>query len=188
MLLAALLLFIQTGNAQTGKTLETCFSCHGVGGVSQTPLTPSIAGQPSFYVVAQLFLFRGGRRESEDMTKVAKDLTDSDLTSLADAVSKLPPPKPPQEGFDEKRSSRGREIIGKERCASCHGADFSGEKNVPRIANQREDYLLKALRDYKGNKRVGYGNAVMPETVSGLSDAELGDVAHFLSNFGRKQP
>jgi cytochrome c553 len=38
------------------------------------------------------------------------------------------------------------------------------------------------LRDYKSGTRVGYGNAVMPETVSGLSDADLADVAHFLAH------
>jgi cytochrome c553 len=119
------------------------------------------------------------------MEPMAKDLSDSDLTSLADAISKLPPPRAPEDGFDEEKFSRGRQIVGKDRCGSCHGADFSGGKNVPRIANQREDYLLKALRDYKGNKRVGYGNAVMPETVSGLNDAELADIAYYLARFKR---
>ena len=183
--LALLVVLIFPADANSAGKLDACFGCHGEGGVSQTPLTPSLAAQPSFYVVAQLFLFRGGRRDSDVMTAVAKDLTDADLTSLADAISKLPPPKPPQRGFDEQKFSRGKAIIGKERCASCHGADFSGEKNVPRIANQREDYLLKALRDYKGNKRVGYGNAIMPETVSGLNEEELKDVAYYLARFMR---
>jgi cytochrome c553 len=182
-LFAAFLLFSQAGNAQTGKNPATCFTCHGVGGVSQTPLTPSLAAQPSFYVVAQLFLFRGGRRDSDVMTAMAKDLSDADLTSLADAISRLPPPKAPEEKVDQKKFSEGKAIAAKERCGSCHGGDFSGEKNVPRLASQREDYLLKALRDYKGNKRVGYGNAVMPETVAGLGDAELSDLAYYLSRF-----
>jgi cytochrome c553 len=169
----------------SAEKIEACLACHGASGTSQTPLTPSLGGMPSFYVVAQLFLFRGGRRASEVMEPMAKDLSDSDLTSLADAISKLPPPKHSQEGFDQQKFSRGKEIVGKDRCASCHGADFSGDKNVPRIANQREDYLLKALRDYKGNRRVGYGNAVMPETVSGLNDAELADIAYYLARFKR---
>jgi cytochrome c553 len=169
----------------SAEKIEACLACHGATGTSQTPLAPSLGGMPSFYVVAQLFLFRGGRRSSEVMEPMAKDLTDSDLTSLADAISKLPPPKASQEGLDEKKFSQGKAVVGKEHCGSCHGADFSGEKNVPRIANQREDYLLKALREYKGNKRVGYGNAVMPETVSGLSDAELGDIAYYLARFRR---
>jgi cytochrome c553 len=44
---------------------------------------------------------------------------------------------------------------------------------------------LKALRDYRSGARVGYGNAVMPETVSGLTDAELSDVAYFLAHLRR---
>jgi cytochrome c553 len=165
------------------EKIEACLACHGASGVSRTPLTPSLGGMPSFYVVAQLFLFRGGRRASDVMESMAKDLADSDLTSLADAISKLPPPKPLDGDSDVSRLKAGRSVIMKNNCASCHGADFSGERNVPRIANQREDYLLKALRDYKGNKRVGYGNAVMPETVSGLNDAELGDIAYYLARF-----
>jgi cytochrome c553 len=183
--LAPFLFLFGTGTAQSAANLETCLACHGASGVSGTPLTPSLGGMPSFYVVAQLFLFRGGRRASEVMEPMAKDLNDSDLTSLADAISKLPAPKPLAGDSDVSRLTSGRSLISKNNCASCHGADFSGDKNVPRIANQREDYLLKALRDYKGNKRVGYGNAAMPETVSSLNDAELADIAYYLARFRR---
>lgn len=173
-------------NAQPAKSLEACFVCHGPGGVSSRALTPSIAGQPQFYVVAQLFLFREGRRVSPDMNKVAKELKDQELVSLANAVSSLPPP-PAGEAGEAERINRGKAIALKERCGTCHGADFAGEKNVPRTANQREDYLLKALKEYKAGTRVGYGNAVMPETVSGLSEADLADVAHFLSHLPAKK-
>jgi cytochrome c553 len=163
--------------------LAACFVCHGAGGVSDTPLTPSIAAQPSFFVIAQLFLFREGRRDSKDMTEVAKKLTDDDLRSLGEAVSALPPPPSPDGEPDPARFSRGQAIARKERCGTCHEPDFSGRENMPRLANQREDYLLKALRDYKKGARVGYGNAAMPELVSQLGDAQLQDVAHFLHHF-----
>lgn len=77
------------------------------------------------------------------------------------------------------------ELMSTRNCNICHGRGFEGNNNVPRIANQREDYLLKALKDYRDNKRVGYGNAQMPETVHGLDDAQLGDLAHALAQFGR---
>ena len=144
------------------------------------PLVPSIAGQPSFYLVAQLFLFREERRDNPLMTAAAKGLKDEDLQALADYFSKLPPPRAAGKG-DSEKLKRGRAVLEKERCTSCHGAKLEGDNNVPRLANQREDYLLKALRDYKSGRRVGYGNAVMPETVSNLSDAELADLAHFLA-------
>jgi cytochrome c553 len=51
---------------------------------------------------------------------------------------------------------------------------------VPRLRNQREDYLLKALRDYKSDKRFG-GRAEMNEVVYALKDEELADLAYFLA-------
>ena len=115
------------------------------------------------------------------MSAAAAGLKDADLQGLADIIAKLPPPTPGGTP-DEGRFKRGQAIAGKERCGSCHEADFSGRENMPRLAAQREDYLLKALRDYKKGARTGYGNAVMPETVSGLSEAQLADLAHFLSH------
>ncbi|MGQ0545521.1 MAG: c-type cytochrome [Betaproteobacteria bacterium] len=163
--------------------LAACFACHGAGGVSATPLTPSIAGQPAFFVVAQLFLFREGRRDSKEMTEAAKGLSDADLRSLGDAVAALPPPRPPSQRPDAARFARGRALAQRERCGTCHEPDFSGRENMPRLANQREDHLLKALRDYKKGARVGYGTAAMPELLSQLEDAQLQDLAHFLHHF-----
>jgi cytochrome c553 len=165
--------------------LAACFACHGAGGVSQMPLTPSIAAQPSFYVVAQLFLFREGRRDAKDMVEAAKGLTNDELRGLGDALANLPPPPPPSSGRDPARFSRGRALAQKARCGTCHEPDYSGRENMPRLANQREDYLLKALRDYKRGARVGYGTAVMPELVAELRERDLEDLAHFLHQFRR---
>jgi len=38
--------------------------------------------------------------------------------------------------------------------------DYSGKDNVPRIANQREDYLAKTLGEYKDNSRHGYDGSM----------------------------
>lgn len=164
--------------------LQACLACHGATGTSTTPLTPSFGGQPSFFLIAQLFLFREGRRDNSVMTQAAKGLTDTDMRSLSDAISKLPRPQPPESAPDAARMKRGLEIVDGRHCTSCHGKDFAGHNHVPRVANQREDYLLKALRDYRSGARIGYGNAVMPETVAGLSDAQLADLAYFLSRAG----
>jgi len=177
------LLFTATSALAQTKA-EVCFACHGANGTSSTPLTPSLGAQPSFYVIAQLFLFREGRRDNPLMIEQAKGLTDADLRALSSLIEKLPAPVSPSEEIDAARYQRGRAIIEGRHCTSCHGADFSGNNNVPRVANQREDYTLKALRDYKSGARVGYGNAVMPETVSGLGDAELSDLAYFLTRLG----
>jgi cytochrome c553 len=161
--------------------IQSCLACHGPSGTSSTPLTPSLGGQPSFFLVAQLFLFREGRRDNAVMTAAAKGLTDADLRRLSDTISKLPAPAPPAGPADPSRMKLGLELIQARHCTSCHGMDFAGHNNVPRVAGQREDYLLKTLRDYRSGTRIGYGNAVMPETVAGLDEAQLADLAYFLA-------
>ena len=72
-----------------------CAACHGANGRIETPLTPVLAGQPSLYVITQLFLFREGRRSNEAMTAVAKTLTDDDLQGFSEFIETLPPVAPP---------------------------------------------------------------------------------------------
>ncbi len=59
---------------------------------------------------------------------------------------------------------RAQALAPQYRCSSCHKPDFSGAENVPRIANQREEYLAKTLREYKDNSRHGY-DATMAEAL-----------------------
>lgn len=183
-MLAALILAAAPAVAQPfGERVAACFACHGKGGSSPTPETPSLGGQPAFFVIAQLFLFREGRRANAPMSAAAKGLSDDDLRKFAELIGKLPPPAPPSPAPDRARAARGRTLAGEHHCANCHNADYSGHEQVPRLAAQREDYLLKALRDYKSGARIGYGNAAMAEVVTGLGDADLGDLAHFLAHF-----
>jgi len=169
-----------------GQRAEVCFTCHGKEGRSQLPLTPSLGGQPSFFVVAQLFLYRDGRRDNAAMTEAAKNLSNEDLRAFADLISKLPPPAPPPQAPDAKRFERGVAIVQQQHCMTCHNPDFSGREQMPRLANQREDYLLKALREYKSGKRLGYGGAMASE-LSELKDADLVDLAYFLAYLPAKK-
>jgi cytochrome c553 len=59
---------------------------------------------------------------------------------------------------------------------------MSGHDQIGRIGAQREDYLLKALREYKTAERRGYDPA-MVEVAQGIPDEELADIAHYLAHF-----
>ncbi|HTP62743.1 MAG TPA: c-type cytochrome [Burkholderiales bacterium] len=168
---------------------EVCFGCHGQGGASTAPLTPSLGGQPSFFVVAQLFLFRDGRRSKAPtpMDAFAQKLSNDDLRAYGELFARLPPPTPPESGMNPARLEKGRALVQKSNCAVCHNPDFSGRDQMPRLANQREDYLLKAMRDYKADARIGYGSATMPEELAGLSDLQLGDIAHYLAHYRKSK-
>jgi cytochrome c553 len=178
----ALLLAPAPAPAQTvDERFVVCLACHGADGVSRVPETPSLGGQPSFFSVAQLFLYREGRRNNEAMIAAARGLSNDDLLAFADRIARLPPPPPPAEAPDPARFARGRALTLRQPCGVCHNPDFSGREQMPRLANQREDYLLKAMREYRSGARLGYGGA-MSQELAGLTDQDLVDLAHFLSH------
>jgi cytochrome c553 len=75
---------------------------------------------------------------------------------------------------------RGRALSEQNRCNFCHQSNFQGLDNVPRLASQREDYLLKSLRAYKDNSRRGY-YAQMSEVVYAMKVEDFVDLAYFLA-------
>ena len=179
----ALVLMAGTSSAPAddlAKRAAACFSCHGDGGQSYNAETPSLGAEPAPFVLIQLYLFREKLRRVESMTQAARSLSDDDLRGLSDMIAKLPPPKPPEEPVDAVRIERAWALVRKHHCLFCHNSDFSGHENVPRLAGQREDYLLKALRDFKSNTRPGY-DASMAEVVQPISDAELADLAYLMA-------
>jgi cytochrome c553 len=162
------------------ERFSTCLACHGEKGQSETPETPSLGAQPSPAVLIQLYLFREKRRTNEIMTEMARGMTDADLQQFSDAIAKLPAPKPPADAPDAARMERGRALAQQHRCGFCHNPDFSGRDNLPRLAAQREDYLVKALRDYKSGARPGY-DPQMQEVLPPVTDAQILDLAYFLA-------
>jgi len=66
-------------------------------------------------------------------------------------------------------------------CAACHGAD--GNKPVapenPILAGQHQDYLVKAMKDYKSGKR---NNPIMKGFAAGLSSQDIEDLAAWFAS------
>jgi cytochrome c553 len=59
---------------------------------------------------------------------------------------------------------------------------LAGRENIPHIANQREDYLVKTLREYKSNTRHGY-DGVMADVLAQVSDQQILDLAYYIARF-----
>lgn len=65
-------------------------------------------------------------------------------------------------------------------CAACHGADGnSGIPANPKLAQQHPEYLVKQLQDLKSGKRA---NAVMQGFASALSDADMRNIAYWVTS------
>jgi cytochrome c553 len=171
-------------SAASAATLEEriapCLACHGEKGQSETENTPSLGAQQAPYTLIQLFMFRQKLRVFEPMNEMAKALTDGDLQTFSDFIAKMPKPSPPADAGDAARMQRGQAAAQQHRCDTCHNPDFSGKENVPRIANQREDYLAKTLAEYKDNSRTGY-DASMADVMAPVTPEQLADLAYFLA-------
>jgi cytochrome c553 len=163
------------------QRLPACLSCHGEDGRSQTPDVPSLGGQPTQYTLIQLFMFRERLRVAPPMNEDTKGWSDEDLQAMSIALSKLPPPASPAEMGDPQRLARGSALAEQNHCNICHRSDFSGQENVPRLADQREDYLFKTLREYKTGVRHAY-DATMAEVLQPVDENDLGVLAHFLAH------
>ena len=162
------------------ERLPACLACHGENGESQLPEVPSLGAQPVSYTLVELVMFRDRLRVTEPMNEMTKGLSDDDLRNVADMLSKLPPPAPVADTPDPARMDKGRALAEQHRCNFCHQPNFQGVENVPRLAGQREDYLVKALREYKNNTRRGY-DAAMADVLYAISDEQILDLAYFLA-------
>lgn len=164
-----------------------CSPCHGANGRSDMPGVPVLAGQPSLYVITQLFLFREARRNNDAMVALAKPMKDNDLRGFSDHIGTLPPVPPPSPATppDAARMGKGQALAQQHKCVFCHGADLSGGQGVPRIGGQKEDYLLATLKGFKSGDRPGYTRA-MTEALSQVPVTDLDDLAYFAAHLGGK--
>jgi cytochrome c553 len=176
----ALALLASSASAETfEERVAPCLACHGERGQSETENTPSLGGQRAPYTLIQLFMFREKLRAFDIMNEMAKPLSDEDLRIFSDFIAKLPKP-PPADAGDSARMQRGQAAVQQHRCDNCHNPDFSGKENVPRIANQREDYLAKTLAEYKDNSRPGY-DASMADVMAPITSEQIADLAYYIA-------
>jgi cytochrome c553 len=160
---------------------ELCVGCHGDGGISQMENIPSLAAQPDLFIQWQLVFFRAGTRKNEQMQPIVEQLTNEDIRNLGAYYASLPPPKPRADD-DPDLSRKGAQAAAGRRCAACHTDSYAGTKAVARVAGQRKDYLVKALRDYKSGVRAGGAMAAMADIAFPLSEEEIEALAHYLAH------
>src|ERR1700731_4217178 len=161
---------------------ELCVGCHGENGISQTENIPSLAAQPDQFIQWQLVFFRSGARKNELMQPIAEQISNEDIRNLGAYFASLTPPKSATLDDNPDLSQKGAQAAAGRRCPSCHTDTFSGTKAVARLAGQREEYLVKALHDYKSGVRSGGAGAAMTDVAYPLSDEEIEALAHYLAH------
>lgn len=84
-------------------------------------------------------------------------------------------------------SENGEKLFKK--CVSCHGKDGYGKKSqkAPLIAGQYDWYLKTQIANIRDGVRENKNTKKMYPFVKNLSDAEIGDLAAYISTMQKKQ-
>jgi cytochrome c553 len=158
----------------------TCESCHGTSERAPLPGTPYLAGQQYLFLEMQMFLFREGLRDVPQMAGLFTGVTDRDFADIGAYFSRQTPPRGASRP-DPTRHARGAAIARAMGCGSCHLPDYRGQKHVPRLDNQPEDYLVAAMTAYRDNTRTGRDTS-MNAALYRVGDDDLGALAHYLAH------
>ena len=159
--------------------LALCGACHGANGNSALALSPSLAGQPKVFLENTLILIREGLRQIAPMQGLLNGVSDAEIVALADHYSRQPAvaqvtPR------DEVAFRRGEAIASRALCGTCHLPSYAGQQQMPRLAAQREDYLVQSMREFRDNKAQGR-DTMMNGVLRGFSDRDIADMAHYFA-------
>lgn len=165
--------------------MENCHLCHGKEGESSNAIYPRLASQNRNYMIKQLQNFRDGKRVSDIMNEMAKDLKDDEIVALAEYFSAKPPltHRVRDKGFaavGEYLYKKGNKYSGIPSCKSCHGEFGEGSEELPRLAGQHKRYVADQLHAFE--KRVrNNDNAVMHTIASKLTELEIEALSLYVS-------
>ncbi len=161
---------------------EVCVACHGPAGNSTNPVMPSLAGQPAQFISTELFQFREGHRKDPQMTPMAANLSNADLSDLA-AYFSAQKPAPPAHKTDPANAAAAPKLAQQFKCVQCHGPALLGLQHIPRLAGQQFEYLKTQMRGFKAQTRADLdGN--MTSAAQALTDKDIDVLVDYISGLG----
>jgi cytochrome c553 len=178
---------LAAGSKEAGQAkAATCSACHGMDGNSLNPEWPSIAGQHSSYILAQLQAFKAGNRQNILMSPMAMILSDEDMADLAAYFSAQPrrggETEPSKLKLGQRVYRSGKPDSQVMACAGCHGPAGQGNAPAayPSIQGQHATYVAAQLRAYKAGARSSDPNQMMRNVAVALSEDEIDAVASYV--------
>jgi cytochrome c553 len=176
-----LVLVFETTEAWCGAAdiAPACAGCHGENGVPQDKSTPIIWGQMEGYLYLQLRDYKSGARKNEIMSSIASSLGRQDMFDLAAYFAAKPWPdlqQPRAPAAVAAKAASANTSIG---CTGCHLERYQGTGTAPRLAGQREDYLLQTMRDFRTSARGN--NPGMAALMLSTPEEDLPALANYLA-------
>jgi len=166
---------------EAGRTkAQACAACHGADGNSPAGNFPNLAGQTWRYIYVQLKDYKEGRRKDAVMSPMAASLSRQEMIDVANFFA-AQMAKPSSFKADEAKIKLGKAKADETLCTMCHLGGLSGQNEIPRLAGQQYDYLVKQMKDFKARSRTNdAGN--MTSVAQTLSDADIENLAHYITS------
>lgn len=159
---------------------QACAACHGADGNSPTGNFPNLAGQTWRYIYVQLKDYKEGRRKDPVMTPMASPLSRQEMIDVANFFA-AQPAKPSSFKADEGKVKLGKAKADETLCAMCHLGGFAGQNEIPRVAGQQYEYIVKQMNDFKARNRTNdAGN--MTSVAQTLSPTDIENLAQYITS------
>lgn len=160
------------------KKAAPCVTCHGPDGNSASGEYPILAGQTARYIYLQLKDFKEGRRSNGLMASFVAKLSRDDMLDLADYFA-AQKPKPIAFKPDPTRAARGKRKAEEVLCTMCHLGGMKGQNEIPRVAGQYPEYVIKQLKAFKARTRTNDAGS-MTSVAQTISERDIEDLAHYI--------
>jgi cytochrome c553 len=175
----------------TPVALTACLTCHGPASEAASlppdaaPI-PRVGGQHAEYLVKQLRDFKAGKRRSDLMVPMLAKIGNRQLRELAAHFASQVPALSAAE--NSQLAERGRALYeqgntaaGVPACVGCHLPNGVGAPRYPRLAGQRQAYVVQQLTNFKKSARTNDRAHVMRSIAANLSDEEMRAVAEYVA-------
>jgi cytochrome c553 len=154
------------------KKAELCLLCHK----PNNPWVPTLEGQTREYLIAQIKAYKEKRRSNTAMQTNAMSLSDRDIRDIVDYFASRKPLRGTYT-FDGARVARGKLLAEESQCGQCHGTDYGGRKEVPRLAGMEPRYSASQLVAFVTGTRA---HPAVP-VLSSLVNADATSIAEYLA-------
>ena len=180
--------------ADVNELVAPCAGCHGKDGASTESAIPTISGNSAQYIIDSMVAYKDEERpcaevkinagshkgDSDDMCKIAKDLSASDTKLVAEYFAAKPFVRAKQ-AFDADKAKLGK-IVQNRDCKKCHeDGGSSPDDDAGILAGQWTPYMQQQFKDYSSGERPMPKK--MKKKYKKLSEADLDNLLHYFASF-----
>jgi cytochrome c553 len=176
---------------EASSPVTVCLPCHGGAAAAApaapgAPAFPKLDGQHVAYLEKQLREYKSGKRQSTVMAPLVGTLKKQQIRAMASHFAAQTPARGAVESPDLAARGKalyeeGNRTTGVPACVGCHLPGAVGHERYPRLAGQRQAYIVQQLTEFKSGTRSNDRAHVMRALAGRLTVEEIRAVAEYLA-------